>query len=50
MAAAEVNVQHGTVEKARDIDFAWVNYDLPKLRVAVGEGAFDQLADPQVCP
>ena len=32
MATSEVNVQHGTVEKARDIDFAWVNYDLPNLR------------------
>jgi hypothetical protein len=37
MATASVDVHRGTVEKARDIDFAWVNYNLPKLRAKLEE-------------
>lgn len=32
MATAPLNVQAGTIGDVRDIDFAWVNYDLPLLR------------------
>ena len=35
MATAQLNANAGTIDAARDVDFAWVNYNLPSLQAKI---------------